>query len=100
MTGRTSSTVGSASSWSRSAPTSCSSKPEQRRSLHDAGCDPGAEVTLDARRHGLRAAVGLKPLQVEAEGADALPEVRVVEVALVAEQRVVHLPKAPLQRGR
>ena len=30
----------------------------------------------------------------------ALPQVRVVEVALVRQQRVVHLPEAPLQRGR
>ena len=44
---------------------------------------------------GLRAAVGVEARDIEPEPLGALPQMRVLEAALVGEQRVVHLPEAP-----
>ena len=59
-----------------------------------------SEVALDALGHGVGAPVGLEALEVEAERLGARPQVRVLEAALVGEQRVVHLPERALARGR
>ena len=60
---------------------------------------PGAEVALHPLLHrrpsGGRAS---KRSRSRPSRSRALPEVRLVEVALVVEQRVVHLPEAALQR--
>src|SRR6185312_3061039 len=66
----------------------------------DAGPDSAAEIGLDAVGDLLRAAVCLEAVQIEAELPRPLPQMRVVEVALVLQQRVVHLPELPLEASR
>src|SRR5829696_9557279 len=58
-----------------------------------------AEVSLHSLGRGAGPAVGLEALEVEPESLGAPPQMRVVEVALILEQRVVHLPEAALERG-
>ena len=48
----------------------------------------------------LGAAVRVETRDVETETFGPLPQVRILEPSLVGEQRVVHLPEAPLQAGR
>ena len=72
---------------------------EQGRGRRHAGADAGAKVALYPLGNGVGAAVGLEAVEVEAERRDALPEMRVVEVALVGVEGVVHLPEAALERG-
>ena len=50
--------------------------------------------------HRLGAAVRVETRDVETETFGPLPQVRILEPSLVGEQRVVHLPEAPLQAGR
>src|SRR4051794_31701542 len=69
---------------------------EDRRGLHDPGLDSALEVALDPRGDRVAATVALELIQVEAELLGTLPKVGVIEVALVGEQRVVHLPEAVL----
>ena len=49
-----------------------------------------------ARRDGVVAAVGVEARDVEAEPLRARPQVRILEPALVGEQRVVHRPERAL----
>jgi hypothetical protein len=58
------------------------------------------EVVSDAVTHRVRASVGLKALDVQAQALGACPQVRVLKPALVGEQRVVHLPERVLMRRR
>ena len=73
---------------------------ELRRRGGDPRADAAPEVALDPVRGLSRAAVGLEALEVEAHQPGPLPEVRVVEVALVLEERVMHLPEPALPRRR
>ena len=68
--------------------------------VDDAGADAAAEVRRDAIGDALRPAVGVEALEVETEGLGARPQVRVLEPALVVEQRVVHRPEGALRGGR
>src|SRR3954454_3765761 len=70
---------------------------EQRGRGRHAGAHAGAEVALDALGDGVGATVGLEPVEVEPEPPRPFPQVRLVEVALVGEQRIVHRPERPLQ---
>ena len=69
---------------------------EQGRRGRDAGAHAGAEVGRDPRGHRGVAAVGVEAREVEAEPLGPRPQVRVLEPALVGEQRVVHLPEGAL----
>jgi len=69
---------------------------EQRRSGHHPGTDAGAEVPADSRADRFGAPVGVERRGVEPEPLGARPQVRVVETALVGEQRVVHRPEGTL----
>ena len=60
---------------------------------------PERKSALTRRDHRVRAAVGVEAGDVEPEPFGALPQVRVLEPALVGEQRVVHRPERALQRG-
>src|SRR5439155_8460004 len=71
---------------------------EQRGRRHHTGPDSGTEVRLDPLPDRVGAAISLEAIEVEAELPGALPQVRIVEPALVGEQRVVHLPEAVLER--
>ena len=61
---------------------------------------PAAEVARPRARPPRPSGGRLEALEVQPELLGALPQVRVVQVALVGVQRVVHLPEAPLQRRR
>ena len=54
---------------------------------------------LDAVAHRVAAAVLIEAVEIEPEPPRPLPQVRVLEAGRVGEQRVVHLPEAPLQTG-
>ena len=73
---------------------------KQRRCRRDAGADARAEVLRDPRDDVIGAPIGLEAVEVDAEVTAALPQVRRVQVPLVGEQRVVHLPKPALKRRR
>lgn len=77
----------------------CTAFVEKRRRRHHAGAYPGAEVAIDACGDSIGAPVALEGIQVESELLAAPPEVGIVEVALVGEQRAVHLPERALERG-
>ena len=55
------------------------------------------EVAPHPRGDRVGAPVALEALEVEAEALDPLPQVRVVDVALVGVDRVAHLPEAALR---
>src|SRR2546430_15162 len=57
------------------------------------------EVAADSGGGFLGAAVGLEAVDVQAEVPGPLPQVGVLEAALVGVERVVQLPEAPLARG-
>ena len=64
-----------------------------------AGAHAAAEAArARARRPRSRAPVGVEALDVEPEPLGARPQVRILEPALVGEQRVVHRPERALQR--
>jgi hypothetical protein len=69
---------------------------ELSRRRRDARTDTAVEVTFEVLLRGGGAAVRLEAVEVEREPLGALPQVRVVEVALILEQLVVHLPDAAL----
>ena len=73
---------------------------EQRRRGRHAGAHAAAEVGGDPLLDRLRAPVGVEARDVEPEALGALPQVRVLEAALVGEQRVVHRPERALRRRR
>jgi hypothetical protein len=73
---------------------------EDRGCTGDAGADAGLEVAADADRNGVRATIGLKTLEVEGKLLDALPEVRVIDVAAVGVERLDHLEEGALQGRR
>ena len=73
---------------------------DQRGRGDDPAPNTGLEVAPDSRL-GLRPApVGVEALEVELERARSLPQVGILEPALVGEQQVVHLPEALLPRRR
>ena len=61
---------------------------------------PARKDAFTRGEHGVGAAVGVEALDVEPERLGARPQVRVLEPALVGEQRVVHRPERALQGGR
>src|SRR5919109_102645 len=69
---------------------------EQCRGGDDAGADAAAELLAHPVGDRPRAAVGLEALEVEPEPFRPGPQVRVLEPALVVEQRVVHRPERAL----
>src|SRR3954454_7332889 len=72
---------------------------ERRRARH-AGPQALARVAGAAPGDGLRAPVGLEARHVEAQPLAARPQVGVVDVALVGEQRAGKRPERPLERTR
>ena len=70
-----------------------------RRRGH-AGPDAAAEITSDAFRHPVGGAVELEAIEVEIEIANPLPEVGIVDVGAVGEQRIPELPERPLRLQR
>src|SRR3954447_10351422 len=62
--------------------------------------DSTAEICVDSLTCLGRPSVGLEPLEVEPESARPLPQMGVIEVSLVLEQRVVHLPEPALEARR
>src|SRR5919106_1415198 len=66
---------------------------ERRRRRRYPGSDPRLEVTPHARGDLVRAPLALEPIQVELEASRPVPEMRVVDVALVEVDRVAHLPE-------
>jgi hypothetical protein len=77
-----------------------SASAEDRGGRGDPGPDAGFEVAPDARGDRVGAAVALEALEVEAERFGPLPEVRIVEMALVGVDRVDHLEESALGAGR
>ena len=73
---------------------------ELRGRGRDPGPDAAAEVALDPFGGLVGAAVGFEAIEIEPEALGARPQVGVVQVTLILEQRVVHLPEAPLQARR
>ena len=73
---------------------------EQRRRGHDPGSHPGPKSRLTRVAHRVAAPVGVEALEVEPERPGTLPQVRILEPALVGEQQVVHLPEAALEPRR
>ena len=69
---------------------------EQRRRRRHPGAHAAAEVGADARGHRGVAPVGVEAREVEPEPLGARPQVRVLQPALVGEQRVVHRPERAL----
>ena len=84
----------------RSAARAAATRLDEQRGRGSPRADPGAKVALHPLGDRLRAAVGLEAVEVEPQALRPLPQVGVVEVGLVLEQRVVHLPEAPLQGRR
>ena len=72
---------------------------EQRRRRRRPGGQRGARVALHARGHQRVAAIGVEAREVEPQVARALPEMRVVEPALVGVQRVGEGPERALRGG-
>jgi hypothetical protein len=70
------------------------------RGAGHAGANSGLEVASDPSCDRVGAAIGLEALQIETELLGSLPEVRIVDVAAVAVERVNHLEEAPLRAGR
>ena len=60
---------------------------------------PERKSRFTALRDRVGAAVGLERSRSRPESLGTLPQVGVVQVALVGVERVVELPEAPLQRG-
>ena len=73
---------------------------EERRRRRHARAHAPAEVARAPVRRRRRAPVGVEAREVEPEPLGARPQVRVLEAALVGEQRVVHRPERVLARGR
>ena len=71
---------------------------DQRRRLRDPGAHPGARLRPHERRDVLRATVALEALEVETQRPYALPQVWVVGMGGVLEERRVELPEAALER--
>src|SRR5665213_582892 len=69
-----------------------------RRDGH-AGAHAASRLLAHALAHGCRAAVSLEAVEVEAERLGVLPQIGVVGVPRVLEQRVVELPEAALRAG-
>src|SRR5215218_10549694 len=65
----------------------------------DPGPDARFEIAAHTRLHLRRAPRGLERVETEAQLLDPLPEVRVVDAAAVAVERVDHLEEAPLPAG-
>src|SRR6187399_1313055 len=70
---------------------------EDRGGASDARANAGLEVAANTYRDRIGAAVELKAIEIEAEALGSLPQVRVVDVATVAVERVDHLEEAALQ---
>ena len=73
---------------------------EKRRRADHTRPDPRPEIALDSRGDLAGTPIRLEPLEVEPEPARSFPQVWRVEVPLVGEERVVHLPERALQCGR
>src|SRR6185312_11939211 len=73
---------------------------EDRGRRHDARPHAALEVAPHAREDRIGAAVGVEALDVEAERARPLPQVRVLQARLIGVERGVHLREAALEAGR
>src|SRR5262245_60711290 len=97
---------GSSKSLTQCREETCARNPRETGAVNElgwrrrhAGPAATAQIGLDSLRQLGGAPVGLEALEVEPESPGPLPEMWVVEMALVLQQRVVHLPEAVL-RGR
>ncbi len=81
----------------------CPDGPPRRRTASGVVTTPARMPARKSRSTRSAAAgvppVGLEPVQVDAQVAAPVPQVRILQPALVGHQRVVELPEPPLARG-